>query len=172
MSIAEHTLIRAACEADFGAILEIYNHYVVTSHVTFDIRPLPASERRAWFDSFRPAGPYRLWVAEHADGIQGYACSTRLRPKPAYDVSVETTIYMTSAAQGHGLGRRLYRALLDSLEEAGLHRAFAAIALPNPASIALHERLGFRLVGCLGEVGYKFGRFWDVAWYERSLKTD
>lgn len=170
--VGNKPVIRQARAGDHEAVLRIYNHYVASSHATFDIHTQTLEERRSWFGRFRASGPYRLWVAEHAGDVCGYACSTRLRPKPAYDVSVETTVYVTPEAQGCGLGKRLYDALLESLESAGLHRAFAAIALPNPASIALHEQLGFRCVGCFDQAGFKFGRYWDIAWYARALTAD
>lgn len=164
--------IREARLEDLDGVLEIYNYYVTRSHVTFDIVPWTREQCRQWFGGFRPTGPHRLWVAEQSGVICGYASSTRLRPKPAYDISVETTIYMAIGAQGRGAGKKLYGALLASLETTGLHRAFAAIALPNPASIALHEGLGFRRAGCFGEAGFKFGRYWDIGWYQRSLAPD
>ena len=172
MSVAKDIQLREAVAADLEGVLAIYNHYVITSHVTFDVRPITLAERRAWFATFGPDGPYRLWVATDGGAIQGYACSTPLRPKPAYDVSVETTLYVARDVCGRGLGRRLYQALLGSLTGIGLHRAFAAIALPNAPSVALHERCGFRRCGCFSEAGYKFDRYWDVAWYQRSLVTD
>jgi phosphinothricin acetyltransferase len=82
---------------------------------------------------------------------------------------VETTAYITPAAGGRGIGTALYEALLDALGPAGVHRCYAAIALPNPASVALHERFGFSEVGRFSEVGFKLGRYWDVAWFERRM---
>jgi phosphinothricin acetyltransferase len=103
------------------------------------------------------------------EAVLGWASSTRLRPKPAYDRSVETTVYLDPDATGCGLGRLLYDRLLGELEAAGVHRAYAVIALPNPVSVAFHERYGYRRVGLFEEVGYKFDRYWDVAWYERPF---
>lgn len=161
--------VRSGRQGDLPAIVAIYNRYVEGSPVTFDLEPVTVAGRRAWLDGFSESGPYRLLVAEGAGGVVGYACSQRFRPKPAYATSVETTIYLEGGVQGRGLGRRLYGSLLEILEGEDLRRAFAAITVPNPASIALHERLGFRLAGTLSQAGRKFGRFWDVALYERAL---
>lgn len=165
-------IIRPARFGDLPALVEIYNHYVTDSHVTFDTEPFTPEEREPWFSGFAPTGPYRLLVAELDGAPIGYATSTRLRPKAAYSTSVETTVYVAPDRRGRGYGGKLYRALLRALEDEGLHRAYAGIALPNPASVAMHERLGYRHLGTYREVGRKFGKFWDVAWYERSLSSN
>ena len=162
-------IVRPARPADRPAIVGIYNHYVRSSHATFDTRAFTVLERDPWFGQFRDAGPHRLLVAERGGVVAGWASSTRFRPKPAYERSVETTVYLAAGDFGAGLGRRLYAGLLESVADAGAHRACALIALPNPASLALHEGLGFSHVGTLSEVGFKFGRYWDVAIYERVL---
>lgn len=90
------------------------------------------------------------------------ASSSRYRPKAAYEASVEASIYMASDASGLGIGTKLYAALFSYLEKEDVHRASAGIALPNPASVALHERFGFKKVGLFTEQGRKFGRYWDV----------
>ena len=99
----------------------------------------------------------------------GYACSSRFRPKPASETSVETSVYLAPEAIGHRAGSRLYEKLFKALEGEDVHRAYAGIALPNPASVRLHERFGFKRVGHFTEQGRKFGRYWDVAWYEKPL---
>ena len=167
--MSHEAVIRPAAPADQDGVTAIYNHYVRTSNVTFDTRPFASDERAPWFEQFREDGPHRLLVAARGDAVLGWASSTRLRPKPAYDRSVETTVYLAADAVGAGLGRRLYETLLAALPAAGVHRAYAVIALPNPTSVAFHERFGFSRVGTLHEVGYKFGRYWDVAWYERAI---
>lgn len=163
--------IRPANATDLPKLVRIYNHYVVQSHVTFDIEPYTLEARLEWFAAFAEKGPCRLLVAERDGEVVGYASSTRFRSRPAYYRSVETTIYLEEGrAVGAGTGRRLYASLLAELvEEPAVHRAYGGIALPNPASIALHERLGFRRVGTLREVGHKFEKFWDVAWFEKEL---
>jgi phosphinothricin acetyltransferase len=101
--------------------------------------------------------------------VLGYAASGALRSRPAYDPSVETSVYVHHDRVGTGIGSRLYAALFAHLERQDVHRAFAGIALPNAASEALHARFGFRHVGTFTEQGRKFGRYWDVAWFEREM---
>jgi len=166
------TQIRPAREQDLPALVRIYNHYVTATHITFDTEPFTAAQRRPWFDAFSLRGPHRLLVAAVADRAVGYASSTRFRPKPAYDQSVETTIYLHPDFVGQGIGRRLYTHLLKAIRlEPSVHRAYGAIALPNPASIALHERLGFELVGTFREVGFKFEEYWHVSWFEKDVSS-
>jgi len=161
--------IRPAQHADLPRITQIYNHFVETGPVTFDTRPFAASEREAWFGHFAESGPHRLFVLEQAGAVRGYAGSMRFRAKPAYDTSVECTIYLEPGLQGHGHGTRLYEALFGALAGEDLHRILAGITLPNEVSVRLHERFGFRLAGVFHEVGRKAGRYWDVAWYEKAL---
>lgn len=164
--------IRAACDADLPVLTELYNHYVETSHVTFDVRTFSVEERRAWFEQFSDVGPHRLLVAEIDGDFAGYASSHRLRPKPAYDTSVETTVYVHPDHQRAGVGEALMRALLTLLEREDLHRVYAGVALPNDGSVALHHRLGFRELGTYDEVGRKFGKYWSVCWFERALEGE
>jgi phosphinothricin acetyltransferase len=163
-------VIRPAERSDLPQLTEIYNHYVVHTPVTFDLEPHTVEARTAWFEQFAPAGRYRLMVAEEAGEVLGYASTIRFRPKAAYATSVETTIYSAPGATGKGLGSRLYTALFAALAGEDIHRILAGYTLPNPASAALHHRLGFKPVGVYTEVGRKFGRYWDVAWTERPLK--
>lgn len=160
--------LRAGRVEDLPALVAIYNAYVGTA-ITFDVEPFSVETRRPWFEQFAPRGRHRLIVAADAGEPLGYACSARLRPRAAYDPSVETSIYLAPQRTGRGLGLRLYEALFEALAGEDVHRAYAAITLPNPASLALHERLGFERVGLMREVGFKLGRFWDVVWYEKPL---
>ncbi len=155
---------------DLEAIAGIYNHYVATAGCTFETRPVPAPERRAWFDQ-HSGGAYRLWVAAPEEGpAVGWAETGKFRPRPAYDTTVEVSVYLAPEWAGRGLGSRLYRALFESIAGENLHRALAVIALPNPPSVALHSRWGFREVGRLPEVGWKLGRYWDVGLFARPLE--
>ncbi len=161
--------IRRAVQADLPALLAIYNHYVAETHVTFDLEPRTLEQRQAWFDAFAPAGRHQCIVAARDGAAIGWACSGTFKEKAAYQTSVETSVYLTPGESGQGFGRRLYEELFTALSGADVHRAFAGIALPNDASIALHRALGFEPVGVYQEVGRKFGRFWDVAWYGRAV---
>jgi 2-haloacid dehalogenase len=169
LPVAADVEVRAAAPADLPALTEIYNRYVTETAATFDIAPLTVEERQVWFGGFADQGPYRLLVATRGGRVVGYATSSPLRPKPAYAPSVEVTVYLDPDTVGAGVGTLLYQQLFDDLRHESLHRAYAAIAQPNPASVALHRRFGFRDVGTLGEVGRKHGQWWDVLWMERPL---
>jgi phosphinothricin acetyltransferase len=165
-----HIDVRAATVHDLPAINDIYNHYVVTAHYTFDLEPMSSEARSEWFTHYGDAGRYRLFVALTDGRVVGYACSSQLRPKPAYETSVETSIYVAPAAVGRGAGSKLYGELFRSLDGEDLHRAYAGVALPNPQSVMLHERFGFKRVAHFTEQGRKFGQYWDVAWFEKPLR--
>ncbi|MFD8525124.1 GNAT family N-acetyltransferase [Streptomyces capillispiralis] len=163
--------VRPGGEGDLTALTDLYNHSVRETAITCDTVPFTLAERRPWLLSHPVDGPHRLMVATGADPrrILGYATSNPFRPKPAYATSVETTVYVAPDAGRRGIGTLLYQALFDALADEDLHRAYAGIAQPNAASTRLHERFGFRHVGTYREVGRKFGRWWDVAWYEKPL---
>ncbi len=166
---ATEVTIRLAEERDLARLTEIYNHYVRETPVTFDLEPYTVEQRRPWFDKFSQRGPHRLVVAEQDGLVLGYAGTTGFRDRRAYDTTVETTIYCAPDATGRGLGTLLYAALFDALRGEDIRSAIAGTTLPNDASIAIHERFGFTLVGVMHEVGRKFDRYWDVAWYEKAL---
>jgi phosphinothricin acetyltransferase len=125
--------------------------------------------RREWFSGFETLGRHRLLVARSEGRAVGYAASVPYRARAAYAPSVETSVYVAPSHIGRGVGSALYGALLAELEREDVHRAYAGIAMPNPASVRLHERCGYRRAGYYTEQGRKFGRYWDVAWYERSF---
>ena len=158
-------MIRAATALDLPRLTEIYNHYVVHDHATFD--DVPFADRSEWFSHYGTP-PHHLLVGDVDGRVEGYTTSSPYRPKPGYRTTVESSVYLAPDAVGRGLGSALYAALLPLLDGSGVHRAVAGIALPNPASIALHERFGFRHVGTYTEVGFK-QRWIDVAWYERPV---
>jgi len=160
--------IRLAEQRDLSRLTEIYNYYVVNTPVTFDVEPYTIDRRQSWFDQFAPTGRYRLLVAESDGVVIGYAGTTRFRPKAAYETTVETTIYCAPEAIGKGIGKRLYAALFQQLRSEDIHRFVAGYALPNPATAAIHERFGFKVVGVFSENGRKFGKYWDVCWVERA----
>jgi phosphinothricin acetyltransferase len=164
------TLIRTAMRDDLPRLTEIYNHYVVHTPVTFDVKPWTVEQRIPWFQQFSTTGRYRLLVAETDGLILGYAGTTRFRPKAAYDTTVETTIYCATDAVGKGIGSQLYAALFSALEGEDIHRIVAGFVPPNAASAALHERFGFKTIAVFTENGFKLGRYWDVHWMERPLK--
>jgi len=166
-------IIRPGRDDDVPALTEIYNHYVINTHYTFDIDAWTVDKRRArWFAQFATSGRYRLFVAETKDdkrAVIGYASSTQFKVKRAYETSVESTIYLHPDWPGRGVGTMLYTALFDALRGEDVHRAYAGVALPNDGSLTFHQRMKFVPIGTYHEVGRKFGRFWDVAWLERPV---
>jgi phosphinothricin acetyltransferase len=161
--------VRHARGSDLAALTEIYNHYVVHSPATFDLEPFSPEQRREWFEHYREGSPHQLLVAEDGD-LVGYATSSRFRPKPAYGTTIETTVYIHPDATGRGVGALLYEELFERLRSHDLWRAVAGIVPPNEPSVRLHLKFGFREVGRFTELGRKFGRYWDVIWYEKPLR--
>jgi len=162
--------IRHGESGDLNGLVEIYNHYVTNTHITFDTEPFLVTDRIQWFNQFEETGRHQLLVAEESGAIVGYATSTRFKTRAAYNTSVETTIYLHPAQCGQGIGRLLYSTLMERLiDEPRVHRAYGGVALPNDASVALHLKLGFQHVGTYHEVGYKFDEYWDVNWYEKDV---
>lgn len=159
--------IRRAVSADLGRVAEIYGREAREGHATFDHEPRPME---LWEERLASTGVGdHFLVAEHEGDVIGYAASSAFRTKPAYAHTRETTIYLAPGSPGRGTGRALYDDLLGLLVDDGVHLAVAAIALPNPASLALHKTCGFEEVGVMREVGRKFGRWIDVAWLQRIL---
>lgn len=161
------TTIRVAATQDVHGIAAIYDEQVRTGISTFDLEPPPASYWGHLVESTRP-GDHFL-VAELAGVVVGFAYAGTYRPRPGYRLTRETSVYLAEPARGRGLGRRLYDDLLPRLASDGMHVALALIALPNPASSALHEACGFVHRGTMREVGHKFERWIDTAWYQLSL---
>jgi phosphinothricin acetyltransferase len=162
--------IRPAAPNDIEPLTAIYNHYIAHTAITFDLEPFSVERRRSeWFEHYHASGRHRLLVAERDAAVCGYACSSTFRPKGAYQTSVEVSVYLAPDSTRQGLGRRLYVALFDLLQVEDVHRAYAGITLPNPASVALHEKFGFQPIGTYHEVGRKHGKYWDVLWMEKRL---
>jgi len=160
--------IAPAREDDLEPIVALYNHYVQHSSATFEVAPVTVDERRGWFADHASGGRHRLLVArERGSAVVGWATTSPFRPRAAYATTVESSVYCHPGHVGRGVGSALYAALFRAIAEEDIERIVAGIALPNPASTALHGRFGFRPVGVFTRVGRKFGRYWDVAWYER-----
>jgi phosphinothricin acetyltransferase len=159
---------RAAEVGDLAAIAAIYAHYVENTVITFDLEPPSAAAWRAKWDAAQ-AGGHRWFVADSAGGeLLGYVSTSEFRERLAYRSTIETTIYLREDARGRGIGRPLYELALREAAQS-FHLAVAGITLPNEASVALHERLGFTPVGVFEEVGHKFGAFRDVGWWQLRL---
>jgi L-amino acid N-acyltransferase YncA len=165
---ASEQLIRPVGAEDLEAIASIYAYYVTDTFVTFQTS-VPTLEH--WLAKWRSAlASNHPWlISERLGEICGYATTSTFNPKPAYDPTVETSIYLHRKRVGEGLGRGLYERLLREASERSFHLAVAGIALPNDRSVALHESLGFRKVGVFEQVGYKLSGWRDVGWWQRLL---
>lgn len=163
-------MIRPASPLDATAICAIYNPFVAASTISFEecaVSPEQMAERNLQVGATLP------WLVMEIDGVlAGYAYATPWRVRPAYRRSVETSVYVAPARAGTGVATALYGALLADLRARGMHAVIAGIAQPNPASVALHERLGFRKVAHFSEVGFKLGRWVDVGYWELQLPVD
>jgi L-amino acid N-acyltransferase YncA len=164
----EGIVIRPAVAGDSGAIAAIYNHYVAETVITFEEEPVSAPDMARRIED---AGSASLpWLVAERDGkVVGYAYATAWRARSAYRFSVEVTVYLDPGYPRLGIGSRLYEALLPELKSRNIHAALGVIALPNEASVALHEKFGFAKVAHLREVGLKFGRWVDVGYWQLLL---
>ena len=151
-------------------IAEIYRHYVERTPITFDlIDPDPAYWRQLLGETDPDKGHFFLVATGDGGAVVGYAYSRKFRDRAAYDTTCETSIYVDAGAHGRGTGKALYRRLIELLEASPARLAVGGMTEPNPASVALHESLGFTRVGTFEGVGVKFDRPWDVTWFQRSL---
>jgi len=161
-------MIRGPCSQDGAALCRIYNHYVTNTIVTFALEETSEQEMAAAISAASEKFPWLVW--EDEGRVLGYALASEWKSRCAYRFSVETTIYLDPAAGGKGIGTLLYGGLLERVAAAGHHSALGGIALPNPASIALHEKLGFVKVGQLKEVGWKFDQWIDVGYWQKVFQ--
>jgi len=160
-------MIRPATPADAAAIAAVYNHYVLHTPVTFEEDAVTTEEMAGRIAEVQQS---TNWFVEAEDGkILGYAYAGKWKSRCAYRYAVESTVYLDKDATGRGLGTKLYRTLLDDLRGRGLHSVIGGIALPNAASVALHEKLGFHKIGQFKEVGWKFEQWIDVGYWELIL---
>jgi phosphinothricin acetyltransferase len=160
--------LRDASAADANAIAAIYNHYVATTTISMETDPVAGVDMAGRVKEVHDAG--LPWLVLVEDGrLCGYAYASKWRARPGYRHAVESSVYIDPALRGRGHGLTLYRALLARLDSR-FHTVIGGIALPNAASIALHERLGFRQVACFHEVGHKFGGWVDVGYWQLTLR--
>ncbi|GAB4246968.1 MAG: GNAT family N-acetyltransferase [Ekhidna sp.] len=162
-------MIRAARQEDTVAITSIYNHYIKSSHVTFELTPIDEDEM--WSRIKQVQSVFQLpWLVSEENGlIVGYAYATRWKQREAYRKTTEISIYMRPDSQRRGLGLPLYKSLIDQLQSLNYHTVIGGVSLPNDASIRLHEKLGFEKVAHFKEQGYKFDRWIDVGYWQLML---
>lgn len=162
--------IRKASLEDAAQIAEIYNYYIKTSHATFELDTIDSAEMgNRVRETFQKDYPF--FVCEKNGEIVGYAYGRQFRPRRAYARSIEVSVYIKNGAEGKGIGTLLYQKLFPEILQKDFHAIIAGISLPNDASIRLHEKFGFEKVAHFREVGFKFGRWIDVGYWE-LLKTD
>lgn len=161
--------IRPYRDGDEVAVADIYRHHILHTTVTFEEEPLTPQAMRERILGYVNAGHPWLVFEDDTGSVQGYAYAGPYHHRAAYRHTVESSVYLRQGQQGMGLGRALYTALLDHLGQTPCHMVLAKIALPNPASVALHHALGFTQVGHLHEVGFKFGQWIDIVIFEKRL---
>jgi phosphinothricin acetyltransferase len=160
--------IRPVLPEDAAAVAAIYNHYVLQTVVTFEEQPVSGDEMSRRIADVQAAS--LPWIVAQSGGrVVGYAYASKWKARSAYRFAVETTVYLENGLGRRGVGTRLYETLFAQLKERGIHTAIGGIALPNDASIALHEKFGMQKVAHFKEVGFKFGRWVDVAYWQRHL---
>ncbi|MFD6090855.1 GNAT family N-acetyltransferase [Oerskovia sp. NPDC060338] len=175
MTHAPAVTVRPATREDLPAITEIAAHYVLHTVTTFNTEPLPLTGWEERWESLRAARRPFLVVAAASgpglpDDVAGFAYVGAWRERPAYAATGEDTIYLAPGAEGQGLGRSLLTTLLDEAQRAGIREIVAVVSdADSPASVILHEKLGFRHVGRLERVGFKHGRWLDTVLLQRSL---
>ncbi|HVH31063.1 MAG TPA: arsinothricin resistance N-acetyltransferase ArsN1 family B [bacterium] len=162
-------IIRLATGNDATGILAIYAPIVRETAISFEVTPPDVNQMRQRIENTLGRFPWLVCV----DGgqILGYAYASPHRERAAYQWSVDVSVYVDAQARRSGVGRSLYTSLLNLLDVQGFYNAYAGINLPNPASVGLHEAVGFRLVGIYRSVGYKLGRWHDVGWWHRVVRA-
>ena len=161
-------IIRPAAPGDVDSLARIYNFFVRETIVTFEEEPVSSAEMSRRVAEVNDAS--LPWLVAEQDGeVAGYAYATKWKARHGYRFSTEVTVYVREAGAGRGTGSALYGQLLPALQARGIHAVIGGIALPNPASVALHEKFGFEKVAHFKETGFKLGRWIDVGYWEKLL---
>lgn len=167
-SYKRNLMIRPVRQADAEQICSIYNHYIETSVISFETTPVSVEQMALRIEQIAAMGlPW--FVATDGERLLGYAYATTWKTRVAYRFSVEITVYLAHQGTAKGVGTALYQTLFEALESKQIHAVVACIALPNPHSVALHEKFGMRKVGHFEEVGEKFNRWIDVGYWQVNL---
>ncbi len=162
--------IRDVRPKDCARITEIYNYFVRNTITTFDLQEWTVADMTE--NVMGKAKDYPFLVLEEESLVIGYAYAMRWKGRKAYDNTVEVSIYFDSEKTGGGRGKSLYKGLFDRLQEMGIHVVIAGVSLPNDVSVKFHERIGFEKVAHFKEVGHKFDRWIDVAYWQLFLNTN
>jgi phosphinothricin acetyltransferase len=162
------TIRPADPERDAAACAAIYAPSVESTPISFEVVPPDAAEFAARIAKY--SATHQFLVAEEDGEVLGYVYGCRWAERPAYDWSVETSVYIGADHQGKGIGRALYAELFERLRAQGFRVAVAGITLPNPASIGLHESMGFEPIGALRDIGWKEGGWRDVGYWQLYLQ--
>ena len=163
-------MIRPVNIEDAQEIAEIYNNYVLNSCVTFEELKVSAVEMRGRIQATNSKFPWLVF--EKDNEILGYAYASAWKPRSAYKHTVESTVYLKKEATKNGIGSLLYKELIGQLTDLGFHAVIGGISLPNDASIALHEKFGFKKIAQFKEVGFKFKKWIDVGYWELIINKD
>ena len=169
--MSEHSIVQCRFERHADAILEIFNEAIINSTALYDYKPRTSQNMVAWFEAKRNGG-FPVIGIEDADGVLlAFGSYGTFRAWPAYKYTVEHSVYVHKDHRGRGLGISVMQALIAAARQNDVHAIIGGIDATNAGSIALHERLGFRHVGTLTQVGFKFGRWLDLAFYQLLLDT-
>ena len=160
--------IRSAIPDDAGQLADIYNHFVLTSTITFEERPVTAADMAQRVADIQ-AGSLPWLIAERDRQITGFAYANKWKTRAAYRFSTEVTVYVRAGLGNLGIGSRLYAQLFAALKAGGTHAVIGGVALPNDASLALHLKFGFEKVAHFRQVGFKFDRWIDVTYWQLIL---
>ena len=169
--MTERHWVRCTHDRHAPAILAILNDAIVNSTALYDYQPRNADNMRSWFDAKRQGGYPVIGIEDAAGELLGFASYGAFRAYPAYKYTVEHSVYVRADQRGQGLGLQLMEAIIEEARLNDVHALVGAIDAANAGSIALHQRLGFQSVGLLPQVGFKFGRWLDLAFYQLLLQT-
>lgn len=169
--MTERHAVRCTHDRHAPAILAILNDAIVNSTALYDYQPRNADNMRSWFDAKRQGGYSVIGIEDAAGELLGFASYGAFRAYPAYKYTVEHSVYVRADQRGQGLGLQLMEAIIEEARLNDVHALVGAIDAANAGSIALHQRLGFQSVGLLPQVGFKFGRWLDLAFYQLLLQT-
>lgn len=160
--------VRPATPDDAAAVADIYNYYIANSHATFELDAINDGEMlRRMQDGWKAGYPFLVY--EENGEVLGYAYGRQFRPRRAYLHTIEVSVYIRNGSEGKSIGTRLYERLFEEIGKGDFHAIIGGISLPNDASVRLHEKFGFEKVAQFREVGFKFGRWIDVGYWEKIV---